>query len=1208
MINKKKKQFCAELAISSPPQLASFVKPRLPVRKPRAFSSLITIDNAIPKTIGLAVSVIIPMFNAEKFIGECLDSLLEQTFQNFEVIVVDDCSTDNSVAVVEEYAPKFGERLTLTKTETNSGGGGYVPRNIGLKLARGEYVFFLDADDFIMLTALEILYDVAKKYEADVIYSSTYYKMLKPGNNLLYRDQVGKELIKSGKEDKATLTIDNQDKILNNLLMVGTEGNFRNPWSKFMRRDFLLENNIFFPDVVRLTTGGDFLWVINVYCHAKRFLRLPTTLYFHRAYNVDSNNRMKRAPKEQVSYWITAFAAFLKVLSKMISKNEVLQKTPAYALAAAKSHFNWCLNRTYEARKELTDQDIYTNLYHEFSKLDISSELMMPFFFSLINTDKKISEENLQTINKLNNDLSKLKKFSLNTYPAISVIIPMYNVEKYVGECLDSLLAQSFQNFELIIVDDGSTDSSCEVVESYMPKFNRRLNLFKMEENTGYPGELRNFGLSHAHGEYIYFMDSDDALTKTALEEMFLLAKDYDADVVYCERYYMSEGVGEDFVKNIRVADSRVQSPPYVNKPIFEPEDLSTRVQKIIKTRYWTGPVSKFVRHDLLDKHKIIFPSFKPSEDDIWTYGLVFFAKKFLRVPNMIYIRRMREDSIMGAVKTPQQTMNFWLAPILLGIKKLDELMSQHEFFQENPSYRYSVLEFFLKIKLHMSLKDLKEIDAYEVYSAIKTEFGQKLGKYDILIPILWATLYQEKSKPQIPIKFYRFLTARIDIKSISAGDFQILSSSDRIANIEKPSWFQKNGIGYSVTSLAGSLTLVAKATVSGKINLQLKGVWIPDPADKSKRIPYWIDYTNLVVNNKTIFNKLIPAWHDKPYRCSINAKADEEITIKVEWLPHMGDFIEQKILPPPPPPKVEPIPNKFKNYLTARIDINLLTTEGDFKIISSSDTKAKISQPSFMKEERIGYIITSLAGSLILVAKATVDGQLNLKLRGMSIPAPKDKSKRIPYWIDYTKLIVNDKKIFVTLKPAWHDKPYIHNMEVKADKEITIKVEWLPHMGDFIEQKILPPPPPKVEPIPNKFKNYLTARLDINLLTTEGDFKIISSSDDKAKIIQPSFMKEERIGYIVTSLAGSLTLVAKATVDGQLNLKLRGVYVSAPDDKSKAVPYWIDYTKLIMNNKTIFNKLTPAWHDKPYVYNMEVKADEEIIIKVEWQPHRSDT
>lgn len=105
-----------------------------------------------------AISVIIPLYNAEKYLSDCLDSLLDQTFSDFEIIVVDDCSTDNSVAIVESYAPKFNGRLILTATKKNSGNAGYTARNKGFLFSRGEYVFFMDADDMIIETALEELY------------------------------------------------------------------------------------------------------------------------------------------------------------------------------------------------------------------------------------------------------------------------------------------------------------------------------------------------------------------------------------------------------------------------------------------------------------------------------------------------------------------------------------------------------------------------------------------------------------------------------------------------------------------------------------------------------------------------------------------------------------------------------------------------------------------------------------------------------------------------------------------------------------------------------------------------------------------------------------------------------------------------------------------------------------------------------------------
>ena len=158
--------------------------------------------------------------------------------------------------------------------------------------------------------------------------------------------------------------------------------------------------------------------------------------------------------------------------------------------------------------------------------------------------------------------------------PAISVIIPLYNAEDYLGECIDGILAQTFQDFELIIVDDCSTDSSCEIVESYIPKFDGRLKLYHTPKNTGSGVIARNIGLSYASGEYVYNMDNDDLITETALEEMYKLAREYDADVVYCERYYMSSGVGKNFTKDIYLAKGKIQKPPYVEEPTLEPEDL----------------------------------------------------------------------------------------------------------------------------------------------------------------------------------------------------------------------------------------------------------------------------------------------------------------------------------------------------------------------------------------------------------------------------------------------------------------------------------------------------------------------------------------------------------------------------------------------------------------------------------------------------------
>lgn len=139
------------------------------------------------------------------------------------------------------------------------------------------------------------------------------------------------------------------------------------------------------------------------------------------------------------------------------------------------------------------------------------------------------------------------------------------------------------------------------------------------------------------------------------------------------------------------------------------------------------------------------------------------------------------------------------------------------------------------------------------------------------------------------------------------------------------------------------------------------------------------------------------------------------------------------------------------------------------------------------------------------------------------------------------------------------------------------------------------------------KFSAYFTARIDVKLITNgEGNFKITSVSDSKAVVKKARWLKKE-LGYFITSYTGDMEIASKATTDGKIQLSLKGIDVRSSEDKSRRIPYWIDYTELIVNGKAILDKLTPAWHDKPYLYTLDVKANEEIKIQVKWLPHRSD-
>ena len=239
-----------------------------------------------------AVSVIIPVYNAERYLGVCLESLLIQTLTDFEVIVVDDCSTDASPVIAESYLERFGGRLKIVTTEKNSGSGGYVPRNIGLNFARGEYIHFVDADDLLIDEALETFHQTAEDFQADVVYPEAFFTCdAQPVPSQIYAAPWNPKLT----VNEPTLESDDFAERVRKFTDIQVRWT---PWGKFVRRDLLLANEIKF---LPLRTFADGIWTLELLCFAKRWLRLPTPLYIYRISDASINNR-PRAPQASLRW------------------------------------------------------------------------------------------------------------------------------------------------------------------------------------------------------------------------------------------------------------------------------------------------------------------------------------------------------------------------------------------------------------------------------------------------------------------------------------------------------------------------------------------------------------------------------------------------------------------------------------------------------------------------------------------------------------------------------------------------------------------------------------------------------------------------------------------------------------------------------------------------------------------------------------------
>ncbi|MBM7418495.1 MULTISPECIES: glycosyltransferase [Chryseobacterium] len=126
-----------------------------------------------------------------------------------------------------------------------------------------------------------------------------------------------------------------------------------------------------------------------------------------------------------------------------------------------------------------------------------------------------------------------------NPNPKVSVIVPVYNVEHYLAKCLDSLVNQSLQNIEIIVVNDGSKDGSGNIIQQYSEKYSDKIKAFT-KENGGL-SDARNFGIDQATGDYLGFVDSDDYVSGTMFEEMLSLAEKNDAEMVICNIQKVNE-------------------------------------------------------------------------------------------------------------------------------------------------------------------------------------------------------------------------------------------------------------------------------------------------------------------------------------------------------------------------------------------------------------------------------------------------------------------------------------------------------------------------------------------------------------------------------------------------------------------------------------------------------------------------------------------
>lgn len=282
--------------------------------------------------------------------------------------------------------------------------------------------------------------------------------------------------------------------------------------------------------------------------------------------------------------------------------------------------------------------------------------------------------------------------------PLISVIIPIYKVEAYLHQCVDSVLNQTYQNLEVILVDDGSPDNCPEMCNKYAAKDERVKVIHKLN---GGLSDARNAGLREATGEYVLFLDSDDYWigTDSITELGKVLGKYQQVDIIYFDRITFFENN----------PDTKLESKPFDLEMINGKSKTDVLSYFIGQGRFIVSACNKLIRRSILIENGIFFEKGLLSEDVDWNFNLTLCAERLFAVNSPFYAYRKREGSITTTfgiknAKDLLHIINKWAATIP---EKVSD-SQQKKLFLGYCGYLYGILMGYVKT---LKRQDRNEIE-----------------------------------------------------------------------------------------------------------------------------------------------------------------------------------------------------------------------------------------------------------------------------------------------------------------------------------------------------------------------------------------------------------------------------------------------------------------------------------------------------------------
>lgn len=510
------------------------------------------------------ISIVIPVYNAEKYLGGCLNSIQNQTYKNFEVILVNDGSIDHSETICKEFV----EVDTRFRYFLKVNGGASSARNFGLDHVTGDFITFIDADDWVDENHLEVLINNIKGNNSDMAVSS-----IKKFDNVssfefrVYSNQE-KYLLNYNKLNREEFLV-----ILPKL--IHASNSYKIAVSKLFKKE--LVSDVRFDESI--IYGEDLEFFFKLYVNINSISYVDEVTYIYRLHDESSSSKFGQLHMEQE----------LAIYKKMYEKIEELDLPTI--------HYYTTISDLLEFRRDYLENRVLFNEYLKFLEI---------------------------------------KERSV-TYPKdlISVIVPIYNVSPYLRLCLESIEKQTYQHFEVLLINDGSRDNSKDICLEFVER-DKRFKFIE-QQNAGLSA-ARNTGILNAKGEFLTFIDGDDFIESNYLEELYGTALKNNSEIVVGSYKRFNE---EDNNYYIHVFDYWEEH--YLNRELINNIAQIERRGIEFETSWGT------LFHRRLFEN-VRFPVGKNIEDTRTNYKLYMESCKTSYIHKDLYIYRIRKGSLINSI------------------------------------------------------------------------------------------------------------------------------------------------------------------------------------------------------------------------------------------------------------------------------------------------------------------------------------------------------------------------------------------------------------------------------------------------------------------------------------------------------------------------------------------------------------------------------